>query len=62
MNEHEMVLIDEGDIAEYVYGRLLEKGYTVTSDEILDLAEIMFDYLVDKSVIMNVAHYESEEE
>lgn len=52
MEEREVdVYVSEEDIAKFVWDRLLAKGYVPQSDEILDLAEIFFDYLLDKAIV-----------
>lgn len=63
MEEHdnEMVYIEEGDIARYVFQRLIEKGYAVTNEEAFVLGEIMFDFLVEQSVIEDFEEFEEEE-
>lgn len=62
--EFEVLFIDEHDIGEYVYAKLIEMGYAPTSDEALDLAQIFFDYLVEKGVmhIDEIEFIEDEEE
>jgi hypothetical protein len=48
MNEQEPLIIEvsEEDIAEYVYNQLIEYQYVPTSDEVLDIAKIVFDILL----------------
>lgn len=49
MGEEERVVeleISVNDVAQYMFPRLLELGYAVTSDEILDIADILFDFLI----------------
>jgi hypothetical protein len=47
----EEFVISTVDIAEYVHKRLIESGYAPTADEVFDLAEIFFEYLVENSII-----------
>jgi hypothetical protein len=51
MDAKETVFISEGEIAKYMYNRLIESGYVPETDKVLELAEIMFDYLIDKGVL-----------
>jgi hypothetical protein len=51
--EKRMAYISEGQIAEYVYKRLVELGYAPTSDEVFDLAEIFMDFLFEHSVVID---------
>lgn len=52
------VQISEPDIAKYVYQKLIALGYVPEADEILDLAKIFFDYLVDKQALYNIEELE----
>lgn len=58
----EPIYINEPMIAEYFHKKLIEKGYVPVTDELFDLAEIMFDFLLHKSVILDYEEYESEGE
>lgn len=51
--------IYERDIAKYVYAELIQYGYVPSTDEVLDLAEIMFNFLIDLGV-MSDGGYEEE--
>lgn len=57
-----MIEITEADIARYVHDNLIANGYVPTSDEILDLAKIFFNYLVEKEALNYVEEIEVEEE
>lgn len=48
-----MAYISVNMIAEYVYKRLVELGYTPTSDEVSDLAEIFTDFLFEYSIALD---------
>ena len=43
--EYDFIISEEG-IAEYIFAALIEYGYVPESDEILDLAEIIFEYVI----------------
>lgn len=45
------ISIDTEEMAEYVYQQLTLRGYHITEDEADEIADIMFDYLLEKSVI-----------
>lgn len=47
----ERVMISEVEIAEYVYKGLIKLAYTPSADEVFDIAEILFSYLLEKTVI-----------
>lgn len=38
--------LDYDDVAEYVYENLIDLGYTPDSDEVLDIADMMFDFII----------------
>jgi hypothetical protein len=57
----EELYVSDTEIAEYIWDKLLAKGYVPESDEVLDLAEITFDFLIDKGVIGEVIDFEGEE-
>jgi hypothetical protein len=42
-------LISESKLAEGIYNGLLKRGYVPESNEILDIAAIVFDYLVGET-------------
>lgn len=50
----ENIYVSETEIAEYIWDKLLAKGYVPESDELLDLAEIMFDFLVDVGIVGDI--------
>ena len=45
------VIIDTDEIAEFFFQELLKRGYVTSDDEIDDLADITFDYLIEKCII-----------
>lgn len=51
MEEEKVVFISTSQVADFIYPRLLELGYAPTSDEILDLADIVFDFLLNVDFI-----------
>lgn len=56
------VYVDEAAIARYVFKRLIDKGYAVTNEEAFVLGEIMFDFLVETSVIEDYEEFEEDME
>ena len=52
-DEKRMAYISVDMTAEYVYKRLVELGYTPTSDEVSDLAEIFMDFLFEYSIALD---------
>ncbi|GIN56575.1 YozD family protein [Lederbergia ruris] len=50
MGERE-VIIDTEEIAEFFYRELIKRGYTPGEKEVLELADITFDYLISKNII-----------
>jgi hypothetical protein len=59
VEDERAVYISEVAIAEYLWIKLLEKGHAPTSDDVFDIAEIMFDYLEELG-IMEVVEREEE--
>ncbi|WP_071394506.1 YozD family protein [Bacillus tuaregi] len=45
------VIIDTDEIAEFFYQELLKRGYVPSEEELDDLADITFDYLIEKCII-----------
>ncbi len=45
------VFIDTEEIAEFFFQELMKRGYIPTEEELEDLADITFDYLLDKCII-----------
>ncbi|MBS4209847.1 YozD family protein [Bacillus sp. FJAT-50079] len=45
------VFIDTEEISEFFYEELLRRGFHVTEDEADVLADITFDYLIEKRII-----------
>jgi hypothetical protein len=45
------VIIDTDEIAEFFFRELLKRGYVPAERELDDLADITFDYLLEKSII-----------
>ena len=45
------VIIDTDEIAEFFFQELLKRGYIPSEDEIDDLADITFEYLLEKCII-----------
>ena len=45
------VFIDTEEIAEFFFQELLKRGYVPAEEELEELADITFEYLVEKSII-----------
>ncbi|WP_379968350.1 YozD family protein [Ectobacillus sp. sgz5001026] len=45
------VVIDTDEIAEFFYNQLIQRGYVPKTEETDELADIVFDYLVEKCMI-----------
>ena len=45
------VIIDTDEIAEFFFQELLKRGYSPSEDEMDDLADITFEYLLEKCII-----------
>lgn len=54
------VVIDTKEIAEFFYEQLIERGYVPKREEIEDLADITFEYLLEKCMIDEVFDEEDE--
>lgn len=44
------IFISESSIAKYLHRGLIAKGYVPETDELFDIAEILFDFLIDCQV------------
>ncbi|MED3666893.1 YozD family protein [Geobacillus kaustophilus] len=45
------VIIDTEEIAEFFYQELIRRGFVPTQEEFEELADITFDYLLEKCII-----------
>ncbi|MBB6282383.1 MULTISPECIES: YozD family protein [Geobacillus] len=45
------VIIDTEEIAEFFYQELIRRGFVPTQEELEELADITFDYLLEKCII-----------
>lgn len=52
------IVIDTEDIANYLFQCLIERGYAPTQEEVEELSDIMFDYLVEKQAIQEMEDFE----
>jgi hypothetical protein len=52
------VVIDTEEIAEFFYQQLIQRGYVPEDDEIEELADITFEYLLEKCMIDEIEEEE----
>lgn len=45
------VFIDTEEIAEFFFHELVKRGYVPSEEELEEIADITFEYLVEKSII-----------
>lgn len=45
------VIIDTEEIAEFFYNELVKRGIVPTEEELEEIADITFDYLIEKCII-----------
>ncbi|ATA59885.1 YozD family protein [Geobacillus stearothermophilus] len=45
------MIIDTEEIAEFFYQQLIRRGFVPTQEELEELADITFDYLLEKCII-----------
>jgi hypothetical protein len=45
------VFIDTEEIAEFFFQELVKRGYVPTEEELEEIADITFEYLLDKCII-----------
>jgi hypothetical protein len=45
------VVIDTEEIAEFFYNELIKRGYAPSEEEMEQIADITFEYLLEKSII-----------
>ncbi|MFZ3588756.1 YozD family protein [Bacillus sp. DJP31] len=48
------VIIDTDELAEFIYEQLLLRGYVPSGDEVEEVADVVFDYLLSKQVVEEV--------
>ncbi|MBP0726494.1 YozD family protein [Bacillus sp. RG28] len=52
------VVIDTEEIAEFFYQQLIQRGYVPEDEEIEELADITFEYLLEKCMIDEIEEEE----
>lgn len=55
------VIIDTEEIAEFFYNELTKRGYVPAEKELEELADITFDYLLNKCIIDEDLDFDNEE-
>ncbi len=55
------MVIDTEEIAEFFYNELTKRGYVPGEDELEELADITFDYLLKKCIIDEDLDFEMED-
>jgi len=45
------VIIDTEEIAEFFFHELVKRGYVPTEEELEEIADITFEYLIEKCII-----------
>lgn len=55
------VIIDTEEIAEFFYNELTKRGYVPGESELEELADITFDYLLNKCIIDEDVDFDSED-
>jgi ERCC4-type nuclease len=55
------VIIDTEEIAEFFYRELIRRGFVPTQTELEELADITFDYLLEKCIIDEELDIEDDE-
>lgn len=54
MENNDMVMISEQEIADYLYNELLMEGLAPTEEETEIIARILFDFLCEKTLVEDV--------
>lgn len=55
------VIIDTEEIAEFFYNELTKRGFVPAEKELEELADIMFDYLLNKCIIDEDLDFDNED-
>lgn len=45
------VFVDSEEMADYLFSELVKRGFHLTQDEAEEIADVFFDYLLDKNII-----------
>ncbi|MBM7661883.1 hypothetical protein JOC85_002690 [Bacillus mesophilus] len=48
------VVIDTEELAEFIYEQLLLRGYVPSDEEVEEVADVVFDYLLTKQVVEEI--------
>jgi hypothetical protein len=48
------IVIDTEEMGEYILEKLIDKGFIPTDEEIDTISDIVFDYLIHKSIVEEV--------
>lgn len=52
------VFIDTEEIAEFFFHELIKRGYVPTEEELEEMADITFEYLIEKCIIDEEPEFE----
>ena len=52
------VFIDTEEIAEFFFHELIKRGYVPTEEELEEMADITFEYLIEKCIIDEEQEFE----
>jgi hypothetical protein len=53
----EIRIISTEDISDFIYQKLIQQGYAPKEEECEDLADIMFDYLIELGIVEDFEEY-----
>ncbi|WP_456279102.1 YozD family protein [Bacillus sp. AK128] len=54
------VVIDTEELAEFIYEQLLLRGYVPSDEEVEEVADVVFDYLLTKQVVEEIWEEETD--
>lgn len=60
MQERELVVLNYDGVADHIYNRILELGYVPTSNEVIDIVDIVYEYLVNLLDFLGLEYIEAD--